>query len=244
MSILDMFRSTQQQQGPQDPNQQQPPTPQQHVQQNANAVPDAFKNTPAADPNASKSPLDEFEGLFKIQDNKDDPEKNLTAQLFDFDQDKMGKAAESLNFVQGIDEEVIGKAMQGDQRAFMQVLNRAAQNAFLQGTQLNTKLIQQGVDRRIDAFQDVLPHRFRDFQVSNSPVDENPVFNHAAMRPVVKALQEQAMKAYPDASPQEVNSMVKKYLSAFSQSISPQGNNGNSQNSKEIPPTMDFSQFF
>lgn len=249
MKLSDIFGGAPQAQ----PQQQGAPSPdqvaqlqnqQQMPQPNTTGAPEAFQATPASKPDELKSPLDEFDYLFKLPEKAgDDPEAALKEELFKVDPEKLAAAAGNLDFLAGTNGEDFTKAMAGDTEAFMNVLRAVAQNSFLESTKLNSNLVQQGVDRRIAALDNVLPNRFRQYQVQNQP-SEMPALDHQALKPLVNALTQQALAARPEASPEDIQKTVQQYLQTVGSVMN--SNSGNQPNNAQqaMAGGTDFSSFF
>lgn len=180
-------------------------------------VPNAFAGT-KADPSAAASPLDAFTEVFKVDPNKavmpNDP-------LFKMDEQKLAESIANMEFAPQIQPDIMHKIMAGDAGALQKLLNQSTQQAFRQAVQMTQKMVEHGVTTSASRMETQLPDKFRSMQAQQT-LQDDPVFSHEAMKPMVSALQQQFSAKYPNASGPQISKMVKDFMQATAETISPQ----------------------
>lgn len=220
-SIGSLFRPVQQGQQPQQQQPQQPPqgAPGSSMQlQNPGADPSQQpQGTPQQPPS---SPLDQFKDLWKDAGNNGassaDP---FASPLFNTDPAKIVEAAGKADFLSQVPQELIQKAMSGnDPQAFMQIINAVGQQALAMSLQLSTATTEQAGQRIGERFNKALPERFKDMQLGQMPAT-NPVLNHPAAEPMLRNLRDQVRRQEPNLRPDEVNAKAEQYLMSFASTL-------------------------
>lgn len=179
--------------------------------------------TDPANPTAApKSPLDNYQDLWKIDTTQ---QPATPASLFETDPAKYMEAAAQLNFAQILKPEQLTAISQGGEaatQAFAASINSVAQAVFAQATHANTKLIEQALVQQRQEFAKELPNLIKRHNVSDSLRTSNPAFNHPAAAPILSAMEAQLTKKYPTATASEIQQHAQTYLSAFAGVIAPQ----------------------
>jgi len=178
-----------------------------------------------ADPNkgAQGSQLDNFKDIFKLPtDDKGQPLGNtdpLAQPIMQFDAAKLKEAASKMNFAQGIDAELLQKAMSGqDPQAFMQVLNTVAQTGFTSAISVTSKMAETAIATNNQRFEQALPDRIRTTQI-NQAQPKHPALAHPAAAPMVSALKMQIAQTNPHLPPDRVAEMAENYVIAMATDI-------------------------
>lgn len=232
---------------------QQPPqqlqAPQGQPQQPPQGAPGSSMQlqNPGADPNAQggnnsgqpSSPLDPFKDLWKdAGTNGGTPADPFSTPLFNTDPAKITEAASKADFLQNIPQELMQKAMSGnDPQAFMQVINAVGQQSLALALQLSTATTEQAGQRIGERFSKVLPERFKDMQLQQLPAT-NPALQHPAAEPMLRTLRDQVRRQEPNLRPDEVNAKAEQYLMAFASQLS--GNSGGGSGSQGGSQDMDW----
>lgn len=173
------------------------------------------------------SPLDIYKDIFTIPtDDKGNPIQPsadpLSSPVIDFDPAKLQEALKGKNLVGNVPQELLQKAMSGnDPQAFMQVLNLASTNSFQLAIGAASKMVESAISKHTANLEAALPSRIRDTQIRQSSV-KNPVLSHPAAAPMVEALKMQIAVKNPQLSPDRVTEMAENYFIAMSKEL---GNN-------------------
>lgn len=235
MSIMDFFRApTSQNAGQSDAqpgNSANVPN-----NQNGNIGDSSGQNSQmTSDQNKPVDPLAAYGKLF--EESKSTPE---APPSFKLDSELVGKTAASMNFLQGIPEEVVQAAQNGDSKAIMQMINISAQKAYQAALSHSSHLTDQFVTSRskFDMEKNLAPRvksELTQQALSAAPNYANPV--------VREKLNEEArrfQKAYPEASPQEIAQMAQQYIMDLANALNPTAGKASA---KEAEGEMDWTKY-
>lgn len=222
-TISNLFRPVQQQQQPQAQSPQlqqaQPPQPlgpsdnRLMQQNNPGGVP------PTSAPNA---PLDAFGTLWQTDPTVSPPTDPWSQPLLPSDPAKINEAASKMNMLQGVNPDLMQKAMSGsDPQAFMDVINHVAQNTLAMSAQLSSATVERAGTGIRDRINSGLEDRFNEFQLKNIPV-ENAALNHPAAQPLLKIAMQQIRMTNRDLTPQQIHAKAVDYLTQFAGAVNPQ----------------------
>lgn len=195
------------------------------------------------------SHLDAFNDLFKVKvDDKGQPIQDTdptSEPLLNIDPAKLTEAASKINFMAGISQEDMQKAMSGqDPEAFMKVMNSGIRNAFTAAVTTTTKAAESAIRTNQSRFDSTLDKRVRQVQMHNMQ-PKNPALNHPAAGPMVAAMKQQIADQNPNLSPEKVQEYAENYFVAFASDLNA-GNpdSGNNGKQKQVDPNArDWSNF-
>lgn len=184
----------------------------------------------------AENPLDSFKGMF---DNKGtDGDK---APSFSLPQDILDKVSSSQNFLAGVNEELIQKAMSGDAKSFLDVINAATQNSYKSSLSHMSALSDQFMNSRLE-------HEGKSFgskvkqELTTSELSANvPGFNHPVVKAQLSEVAKSLAKQHPDATPQEIAAKAKDYIIQMANAINPQTK---SDADNEKASSTDWDTFF
>lgn len=189
------------------------------------------------------SPLDPYKDLYnnknsgKEKGNGDPQQDILDATLEDY-QSTAGK----LNFTQNLDSELVGKALGGDQEAFLNVINAATQNAYAQAAYAGSQVTRTALDGRINTLKDGIPEQIRTASANAGLLEGNSQLQHPAVQPLVTALQAQFAKQYPEATPADLQKHTITYLQNIGMSVNPDTSQQQAQS--DSPAEESWGDFF
>ena len=221
------------------------------AQAGGNPAPAPDGSNPAPQPgvqsNAAplKSPMDDLSEVFKIAEKNAAENKNpLETPLFQMDSAKFNERVTAMDFLSAAPAELVQKAQGGDTAALMTLINSVGQQAYAQATELNTKLIEAGVNNRIAGLQQVLPQQIRQQQVRESLAagEQSKALLHPAVAPMVDMVQKQYEAAYPAATGAEIAALVQKHFTTAAQALAPAAAPSTAQQATSA--SQDFSGFF
>lgn len=221
MGIMDMFRPAPQQPAPAPAQGQQQPASQQVVPGST-----MNQNNPGADPTkqqgSANSPLDSFASIWQNKSNSEgDPNTDpFSGPLFNADPNAIREAAGKADFLSSLPQELIQKAMSGnDPQAFLEVINKVAQNSLAMAVQLSTATAEQAGTKLGERFKKATPGMVKDAQLSGMRSD-NPVLQNPAAEPMLQMIRERIRRNNPDLPAQEIQSQAEKFLTTFAQELS------------------------
>lgn len=167
--------------------------------------------------------LDAFTSWFTMQGNgagQQTPEA-LDAPLFTMDAAKLQEAMSKASFAGGIDQQLMQRALTGDQAAFGDVLNSVARNVMQQSVLMMQNMIQGGIGTYNNRLSQHLPNQFKQF-AAKEQIGGKANMQHGAVQPLVSALVQQAMQANPNLTVAQATQQVEKYLTVFANQFATQ----------------------
>jgi len=184
---------------------------------------------PAQDPNANpgnpgtaQSPLDAFKDIWETPANQD---PNANAPMFaNLDPQKLMESAKKVNFAQVLTPETMAKITAGGSdaaQAFAESMNLVAQQVYAQSALATTKIVEQALTKSNERRDAELPNLVKKFSANENLLTENPILSNPALKPLVGALQEQAVRKFPNATTAEIQAQVLGYLNAVGASFAP-----------------------
>lgn len=254
MSWLDAFLNSgnaNQQQQQQQPNQQQAAPEPQPTHQPVKAQDPGFQqpadHNPAQDPQQSKSPMDQFADVFKIEPKKDEKgniiqEPSGDEPFFSMDREKFEAAVNGMEFIPKTAAEALQKVQSGDLSALPELMNHVMRFGYTQQTQLSQQMMED-LGRSVQArINDRVPEVVNTLGVKNL-LAGNAQLSHPAIQPVANALATQIRAKYPNATAQEVQEQVVNYLKTLGTQFTEDSQEPGPQNQNQRQP-MDWSKVF
>lgn len=218
---------------------------QQAVQANAGTAQQATAGTAAQ----SGSPLDNYLAIW--QNASTGQEQNQQANQLQADVVPLGaeqlqalqQKVSTVNFLGGVNPEVITAALGGDANAFSSVINSAVQQALLQAVRLNGAMINGGFRSRTAAIMDAVPQHVQQALTINQIRQDNPIFNNPAARGILGALESNLASNHPDISPQQASQVAQRFLQDFASELT--GKSTEAQTvASQAPGAIDWSSAF
>lgn len=242
MSIMDFFRGTDSAaQAAQNTQQQQPAQQQQQQQQQ-----EPNSGTPTQ---GEVSGLDAFKDIWQNEPVKEgeqeDPEAAYDPSAgLNINPEEIQKQVAQMNFAQVLDTQTLAKIGEGGeeaQKAFAESLNKVSQYVFSQSMIANATLVKQALANSSGVFDARAERLLKQSKISDATSSQNPVFNHPAAQPMVKALQEQLARKHPQASHEEIAQKANQMFASLAEEFTkPQRDKQNQQSRANEPDWEDF----
>lgn len=204
-SVANIFRNTQQ-------TVAAPAAPLANV--NPGADP-AIVPAPGTSKETPPNPLDEMAALWQTDPKSTPAVDPLSTPLFNTDPAKIAAAANKIDFMRNVPQDLMAKALAGnDPQALVQLMNTVAQQTLATATQLNAATIEQATQRNNSRITDALPSRVKQIQL-DSMQPEHPVLQHPAAQPFLQLVRSQIQMKEPTLSPAEINRKAEAVLAGF-----------------------------
>lgn len=175
------------------------------------------------------NPLDAFTPLWQNDPNAAPTADPFSTPLFNTDPAKIQEAAGKMDFLASVPQDVMAKAMGGnDPAAFMQVMNFVAQKTLATAAQLSTATVEQGASRSNQRMLSALPGRVKQIQL-DAMQPENPALQHPAAQPFLQMARTQLQMKNPGMSAQEIQKRAEQYVSDFSSAMMQPAQDASSQ---------------
>lgn len=235
MGIMDLFRSNNQAQTqPQGQAQPQGQTPSANPAVGSNPQAPQAGN-PEPSPNLPKNPMDEYAKLWEKQDDKNAPP---AAPSLSLDPEAIKKAASGLNFMQNVDPELVQKATSGDIQSLMQLINNVGQQAYQASISHGSALTDKFVDARSKFEADQVVGSRVKSELTAQALSALPNYDNPVVREQLNEVARRYQKAFPEATPQQIADMSKKYIQDLAASLNPQ-----SKESDNKPKEIDWASY-
>lgn len=175
---------------------------------------------PAADPNAGtkQEPVNTMDAYSKLWDNSSTPKD--AAPSFAIDPKILGDAASSMNFTQGIPQELMTKATSGDANALLEVMNLVGQKAYQHSLSHSSALTDRFVAARSEFDLKGINSKVTQ-SLTNSALADSPNYTHPVVRAEFTRVANAFQAQNPEASAQEIATATKKYMSDMQQAMNP-----------------------
>lgn len=171
-----------------------------------------------ADRTGDKSPLDNYKDLWQpIDPAKSPPSPSLVPDLT-LDPTKLMEAAKRVDFTQGLDPELVKKALGGDSASLLQVLNAAGATGLAQAANIASTITTQALTRQEATLRDhFVPDILRRERVNNAMNGEQmgKLMADPAAAPLLRVLTEQLSKANPNSPADAIRDKAMEYLTGF-----------------------------
>lgn len=218
MAFMDIFKPAPQPQ--QQQQQQQQPT---NLGDSAPPTKDGKLPEQSGNP---VNPLDAYSKMFENAANN----SNIQAPSFKLDPKIVTEVANNMDFTQGISQDLMGKALQGDAKALLDVIQSVGRSAYSASLEHTTALTEKHLSQRAEYDAHKLNSGVRQ-QLTSAELSSAPNYSHPVVKAELNRVASQFAMANPDASPQEVAKAAQKYIADLSAALNPESKATNQQQS-------------
>lgn len=212
--------------GPAQPQQQPNPlAPQGNLplpQQQAPANPLADPANPLNQANLEKpvaSPLDALADIWNIDPKA---QASLPASLSEFSfnvkpEDVIARSKQ-VDFTKAVSPEIMEKIAKGGPEAMaamLEAMNAMSQQVFANASLVGSRTVEAGIRSSGTHMEKNLPSYVRKETISQALREDNPLFSHPATAPMLEMFETQLSMKYPNATPAEIKSHAKNFLTEF-----------------------------
>ena len=220
-------------------------------QNNGNNQNTGNENQSANDQQEDKnvSPLDSFKDLWQSNDNKENENNNNNTND---DQNQNGlevtpevlqKSLNNVDFSSALTEETLSKIAEGGEgatQAFASAMTEVAKQTMMQSILVSNKIAEKRIEAAKEEYSKNLPNDIRAQTTAFNAAQQHPVLKDPAIRPVVEATQDQLLKKFPQATPNEITEMTVNYLTSMGKLF---GNKDDDSQSSSAPTEEDWEKF-
>lgn len=204
----------------------------------ANATVDNSGQVNSGDANKAANPLDAFKNMYDTSTTQEDK-----APSFTLPKDKLSQVAQSMDFTKGIDPAVMQKAMSGDAASFMEVIQHTGRAAYEASLEHSSGLTDQYVNSRLEHDSKSFGSKVK-AELTQNELGTTANFNHPVVKQQLTDTARLLSKQHPDASPQEIATMARNYVTTLAQAINPNfGDTGNASN-KQTAQETNWDDYF
>ncbi len=201
-------------------------------------------NTPGGNNNnvnSSQEPANPMDAWAKMFDNQ--PDDGDKAPNFTIDDEVLNNVSGQLDFAKDIPSETLQAAMNGDQQAFLTVMNTVGRGAYRSAMKHNSTLTDKFVGMREEhSFKKGIPGIVRD-ELTMGELGGNAGKMSPATRKQLAETAKRIQRLHPDASPQEIAQMSRKYISDMFNELNPDANPATQQQKKQAAEAFDWDSW-
>lgn len=197
---------------------------------------------PTADPTgklpgdvAPVNPLDAYKKMF------DNAAKNsdIQAPSFKIDPKILGEVSNTMDFTKGVAPELMEKALAGDAKSLLAVIQSVGRNSYSASLEHATALTETHLGQRTDFESKRLDQGVKQHLTSNA-LSTAPNYNHPVVKNELNRVATHLSRENPDASPQEIASAAQQYIADLSAALNPPKTKAQEQ---AASGEMDWSQY-
>lgn len=221
MGFTDFFKPAAPAAPQQQTTQQQQPSPPQGNPQGGNANSQGVQNDIQAGkmPGSTSEPANPLDVYSKMFDNASNP--NVEAPpSFNLDANVLNDVSSKMSFTDGIQPELMQRASSGDMQAMMQLMDSVARNAYKASLQHSSALTDKFVGARSEYEAKGLGTKVRG-ELTNQALNEVPNSQHPVVKQQLREIANRLQAQNPDAPPQQIADMAKKYMIDLANAINP-----------------------
>lgn len=201
------------------------------------AVAQPDPNNPAK---VSENPFDAYQKVF------DNAAKNsdIQAPTFSLDPKVISDVAGKMDFTKGINPELMSKATTGDVAAMMQLIQEVGRNSYRASLEHATKLTDTHLGQRSEFETKNLKRGVKEQLTSDALSAGNANLNHPVIKAELNRIAKQfaASPEYADASPAEIATAAKNYMTDLHAAMNP-ADPSKTKEGKAKPTEIDYMEY-
>jgi len=162
------------------------------------------------------NPLDEYKKMFDNSVKSSD----IEAPSFKIDPAVLGKVSDTMDFTKGIDPELMTKALSGDAKSLLDVMQSVGRNTYKASLEHNTSLTDAHLSNRA-AFERQSVDKGVKQQLTANALSTAPNYDHPVVKAELNRVANQFAQANPDASPTQIATAAQKYIADLQGALNP-----------------------
>jgi len=183
-----------------------------------------------------ENPLDSYAKMFENAAKNSD----IQAPEFKLDSKVVDEVSSKMDFTNGVDQEMMQKALNGDAKALLSVIQSTSQNAYKAAINHGTSLTDTFIKQRSE-FDMKSINKGVKTELTTQAMSDAPNFDHPVIKSELNRIASQFARANPDASPQEIAKAAKQYVTDIASALNP--SSPANESSKGKPEEMDWSKY-
>ena len=162
------------------------------------------------------NPLDAYKKMYENGNNSSD----IQAPSFKIDPKVLGEVSNSMDLTKGIQPELMEKALAGDVKSLLSVIQSVGRNSYSASLEHTTALTETHLSQRADFDSKKLNAGVKS-QLTTNELSNAPNYDHPVVKAELNRVAEMFSKANPDASPQQIALAAQKHLTELSSALNP-----------------------
>lgn len=189
-------------------------------------------------PGTDQSPVNPLDAYAKLwETSASSPE---VAPSFTLDPKVLDDVSGKLNFMSGMDPELVQKATSGDVNALMQMMNQVGQSAYKASLAHGSALTDKFVGARSKFDLEGVSSKVKS-ELTQSHMSDIPNAGHPAVKAELVRISKAMQKEHPDASPQQIAEAAKTYFKDIYSAMNPEPT---AQQKQATAGETDWDNFF
>lgn len=162
------------------------------------------------------NPLDIYSKMYEDANKSSD----LQAPSFKLDPKVLGEVSSSMDFTKGVAPELLDKALAGDAKSLLAIMQSVGRNAYSASLEHTTALTETHLGQRADFDSKRVNQGVRE-QLTSNELSSAPNYSHPVVKAELNRVAGMFAKSNPDASPQQIAIAAQKHLTELSQALNP-----------------------
>lgn len=167
-------------------------------------------------PGTQVNPLDAYSEMYKNANTNTD----IQAPSFKIDPKVLGEVSNSMDFTKGVQPELLDKALSGDTKALLAVMQSVGRNAYSASLEHTTALTETHLGQRAE-FETKRLNDGVKTQLTSNELSNAPNYSHPVVKAELNRVASMFAKANPDASPQQIAKAAQDHLTQLSSALNP-----------------------
>ena len=182
-----------------------------------------------------ENPLDSYAKMFENAAKNSD----IQAPEFKLDSKIVDEVSSKLDFTKDVNQEMMTKALSGDVKALLSVIQSTSQNAYKAAISHGTSLTDTFIKQRSEFDLKNINKGVKD-GLTTQALSDAPNFDHPVIKSELNRIAGQFARANPDASPNEIAKAAKQYVTDIASALNPTS----AVNTKDKPSDeIDWSKY-
>lgn len=165
------------------------------------------------------TPINPLDAYKKMYDNAN-ASSDIHAPSFKLDPKVLGEVSASMDFTKGVNPELITKALAGDAKSLIEVMQSVGRNSYSASLEHATTLTETHLGQRA-AFEGQRVDQGVRKQLTTDALSTAPSYDHPVVKAELNRVADMFAKANPDASPQQIAKAAQKHITDLSAALNP-----------------------
>lgn len=174
------------------------------------------------------NPLDAYNKMYENANKASEMEP----PKFAIDRKVLDEVSSGLDFTQGINPDLMEKALSGDTKALLEVIQSVGRNAYKASLEHVTALTDVHLNQRAEFDSKRLNQSIRQ-QLTSEALSSIPNYTHPRVKAELNRIASTFAAANPDASPKQIAEEARKYLAELYNAMNPPTSSNNKDTEKE-----------
>lgn len=145
---------------------------------------------------------------------------DIASPNFKLDQEVLTKVTNSMDFTKGVDPTLMEKALGGDAKSVMEVMQQVGRNSYRSSLEHTASLTDAHLTNRA-AYEAQQLNKGVKTQLTQNELSSVPNYSHPVVKAELNRVAESFQRANPDATPPQVAKAAQKYMQDLQLALNP-----------------------